>query len=199
MFNKIKQALVIIFIVLIVLVSTRVLILYLPMDHTTGIIKTWLDFTSLFIKPWEGIYPDIEKGKSILEISSLVAILFYATTGFIFQRSLRVVKYKKFQKVFASIVDTLFKLVELEFATRFLLKLSSASHNSIFVRIIYTLSNFIHRPSSEFLGDLKFEDFGGVIELSTLILLIIVFILDVIAQRSIRILFGEVEKNKPDE
>ena len=79
------------------------------------------------------------------------------------------------------IVDSIFKAVEFLLITRFIFKLTAASTSAAFVRLIYELSWIVYEPFATLMPAIEFE--GARFEISTLIALIVIIILDLVTEQ----------------
>jgi hypothetical protein len=185
--KKFKSIIYSIFGVVSSIISIRLLLLFLAVG-STPFVRFWMNFSYLFVGLWDGIYENIIIEKSVIEIYSLIAILFYLIFGILIERSIKNIANEDSKNIVSSIIDIIFKVIEFVLATRFFFRLFVASTDSLFVRIIYGLSNFIYAPFAGIIGDIVIDKV--VIEISTLLILVIIIIIDVATENLVNSIFG---------
>lgn len=176
--KRTKSILYSIFGIILLIIVIRMALLLINANESTPFVNFWYDFSNILIGPWRGIYNNLEfEGGSILEISSFIAIIFYFLLAFFLDNAITGIESSKGKNIFYSIINSLFKVVEFILGARFVFKLFAASTNSWFVDFIYSISNFIYRPFRGIVPDFTYENI--VVELSTIIVLIIIILIDI--------------------
>lgn len=179
--NKIRTIIYSIFAVIIGFVLIRVLLKLVGVNPNNEFADFWYTFSDVFVEPWAIIYPNIISGKMIIEIYSIIAILFYIIISVVLSKSASSPFEDTRKQAIVEIVDSMFKVVEFLLITRFIFKLTAASTSAAFVRLIYDLSWIVYEPFATLMPAINFE--GARFEISTLIALIIIIVLDLVTEQ----------------
>ena len=143
--------------------------------------------------PWEGIFPDMLFGtKAVLEISSLIAGMFYIIFALAVNQTAESLRASATKGFLYNILNGVFRLIEFLLVTRFLFKAFAASTNSLFVTFIYGLSNIIYSPFAGIIKDYHYKEV--TIELSTILILVVVIIMDIAVDEILKSLFKNSKK-----
>ncbi len=190
-FKKIKQIIYGILAIVISIITIRLLLKFVGANSYTPFVSFWMDFSDFFVLPWIGIAPNLTFfGNSVIEISAIISILFYGVIGFLLNNSISSLNEESSRSVLVSFVDSLFKIVEFVLGTRIILKLFGAI-SSLFVEFIYAFTDWIREP---FTGLIKDFHFGMVtVEISTIIILVIVILMDIGVDELFRAIFKRTD------
>lgn len=193
--DKIRSIIYGIFGLIVTIIIIRLLILFIGVNTSGSFIRFWLEFSEIFVFPWVGIVPDLRLfGNSVLELTSLVAVFFYMIIGLLIEKSADSLGETSSRSMLVSIVDSLFKIAEFFLATRIVLKLFGIGGSSLFAKFIYSLTNWIISPFGKLISDFRFGSI--VFELSTVLVLIIIVILDIGIDEFFRAIFKKSEQSK---
>lgn len=176
---------------LITIILIRLLLKFIGANPSTIFVSFWYGLSDLLVGPWEGIYPNLVLSPMTIETYSVIAIIFFVLFGVIIDKALSIFRYDASREIIIAIVDLSFKLMELVIASRFAFKLFGASTSSVFVRFIYAASSIIYEPFAGIIKDLVIE--GVLFEISTLLVLIIIIIFDVISENILESILGRPE------
>jgi len=170
-----------IFALIIGFVLIRLLLKIIGANPDNQFAEFWYTFTDIFVEPWAMIYPNVISGGMIIEVYSVVAILFYIIISIVVTKSASSPFEDSRKLAIAELVDSMFKVVEFLLITRFIFKITAASTSAPFVRIIYDLSWIVYEPFATLIPAVEFQ--GAKFEISTLAALIIVIILDMVTEQ----------------
>ncbi len=193
--SKIRTIIYSIFAVIVGIVLIRVFLKLVGANPNNEFAQFWYGLSDIFVKPWATIYPSYSTGKMVIETYSIVATLFYICFSVIASKSATSAFDDSRKQAIIDIVDSLFKIAEFLLITRFVFKLTAASLSSSFVHLIYDLSWVVYKPFSTLLPSISFED--AVFEISTLVALIIIIILDIVTEQLLWSLLDALFPNRP--
>lgn len=177
-------------------VLIRVLLKLVGALPTNEFAQFWYDFSKIFVEPWAVIYPSIAIGdRSSIEIYSIIAMLFYMIIASILAKSASSVFEDSRKEFIIAIVDSLFKAAEFLLISRFIFKLTNASTTASFVTFIYDYSAVVYEPFANILPATQIGDV--TIEISTILALIIIIILDIITEQFLISLMDTVIPDPP--
>lgn len=182
-------------------VFVRLLLMVLGANPESGFVVFWYDFSNIFVDMFKNIYPSIrpENSNIVIETSSIVAMLFYLLLAFLTSKSLTSVASNNGVQIIKNIVDAIFKTVEFLLIARFLLKITGANSETLFVNFIYSVSAIVYEPFQGVFPTIKIENFDIVFETSTLLAIVIIIIFDVITEGIIDNLSEALGKNAPTQ
>lgn len=178
--SKIRNILYSIFAGIIGIVLIRVFLKLLGVNPNNEFADFWYTFSQIFVDPWKGIYGSIETDSMIIEVHSIVAVVFYLVISMVVNKSAASAFEDSRKQAIVSIVDSIFKIIEALLITRFIFKLTGASVVAPFVRLVYDFSSVIHAPFATLLPQIETMDI--VIEISTIVALIVFIILDLVTE-----------------
>ncbi|MBN1331900.1 YggT family protein [Candidatus Dojkabacteria bacterium] len=179
--GRIRTILYSFFAVIIGIILIRLLLKAVGANTANEFTSFWYNFSDIFVEPWAVIYTSVASGKYILEIYSVIAMLFYMIIAGILTYSATAAFEDTRKEAIIRIVDAFFKAAEFLLVSRFLFKLTDASTTASFVRFIYDFSAVVYEP---FANILPATQIGEVtIEISTIVALIIIIILDLITEQ----------------
>ncbi|MBD3362156.1 hypothetical protein GF362_00370 [Candidatus Dojkabacteria bacterium] len=181
-----------IFGLIVAIICIRLFLQFLPINHSVPFVRFWLHFSDIFVGPWDEIFPSIKFEKSIIEIYSIIAAFCYIIFALIIERSFSSFKHSSSRDILVALIDAMFKFIEFLLISRFLFRLFQASISSSIVRFVYALSSIIYQPFSGIIKDIEVMD-GTIIELSTIIILVIVIIMDIAAENFFDIVLPPVK------
>jgi hypothetical protein len=184
-----------IFGLIITVITIRLLLLFLGLNQFNPFVSFWLEFSNFFVFPWHGIAPDIKLfGNSYIELTSIVAMFFYMIIGLLIEKSADSFGETTKRSMLVSIVDSMFKIVEFLLATRIFLKLFGVGSQSVFADFIYSITQWIITPFGRLVSDYQFGPI--VVELSTILVLVIIVILDIGIDEFFRAIFKKSAQTK---
>ena len=194
--SRIRTILYSIFAVIIGVILIRLMLKAVGANPANDFTRFWYEFSDIFVEPWAVIYTSIASGQYILEIYSVVALLFFMIIAGILTYSATSIFEDSRKEVIIQIVDAFFKVAEFLLISRFIFKLTDASTTASFVRFIYDFSAVVYEP---FANILPASQIGNVtIEISTIVALIIIIILDLITEQLlVNILDALLPSGKP--
>lgn len=131
-----------------------------------------------------GTFTDSGLGLLQVPMELAIAIVFYIFAGILMASLITSLIQDKASRILAELLDTLFKFLEFLLIARLVLKLFGVAPESAFVETVYGLTNWVGTllPTIDILG--------GVLELSTLFILVVVVVFDLISEG----LFEETKK-----
>jgi hypothetical protein len=184
---------------IIALIIVRILLMLIGSSTESGFVSFIYSTSDTFVGMFRGIYQNINinAGKSVIEIFTLVALIFYISVGYLVSKSIRSVVEVDLLQVISNIIDTGFKFVEFLLITRFLLKLTGASTVSQFVSVVYEISNIIYEPFQGILPGIQVASLGIIFETSTLIAIIAIIIFDIASESMIAYINKTAVPSKP--
>jgi hypothetical protein len=184
---------------IIALIIVRIFLMLIGASTESGFVTFIYNSSNTFVGMFRGIYQNINinAGKSVIEIFTLVALIFYISLGYLISKSIRSVIEADLLQVISNIIDTAFKFVEFLLITRFLLKLTGASTVSQFVSVIYEISNIIYEPFQGILPGIQVASLGIIFETSTLIAIIAIIIFDIASESMIAYINKTATPSKP--
>jgi uncharacterized protein YggT (Ycf19 family) len=169
---------------IIAIIFIRILLMVLGANPNANFVIFWYDLSDNFVNIFRGMYPNLEpeRSSSIVEIYSIIAMVFYMLLAFLVSKMLTSVVESDGVQIIKNIVDTIFKVLEFFLITRFILKLTGASAESIFVNFIYGVSAIFYEPFQGIFPTFKVADFNIIFETSILIAIIVIVIFDIITE-----------------
>lgn len=169
---------------IVAIIFIRILLKALGANPDANFVVFWYDLSYFFVGIFDGIYPNIapESSNLVIELYSIVAMLFYMLLSFLTSKSISSVADSSALRVIQNIVDALFKFAEFLLITRFIFKITSASTASTFVEFIYSVSALVYEPFRNIFPTIKVENFNIVFETSTLLAIIVIIIFDIITE-----------------
>lgn len=177
---KVQGIIYAVFIVIISVVLIRILLKLVGADQNNEIISFFYDFSNVFVSPWEGIFRNLKSQNKILEVFSLIAAFFYLVLSFIFARLAGILLINDSKEFTIKIIDFFFKIAEITVFSRFILKLVGADTDSTFILNLYKFTDFTYKPVETILPAI--ESNKVTLEVSTLIFLILIIILDYLSE-----------------
>jgi uncharacterized protein YggT (Ycf19 family) len=179
--NRVRTLLYSVFAVIIGVILIRLLLKAIGANPTNEFADFWYEFSDIFVEPWAVIYSSIASGQYILEIYSIIALLFYLIIAGILTYSATAAFEDTRKEAIIQIVDAFFKAAEFLLISRFIFKLTNASTTASFVTFVYDYSAIVYEPFENLLPAATIGDV--TIEISTIIALIIIIILDLITEQ----------------
>lgn len=176
--DRFKSVVYSVFGIIVIIIAIRVILKFIGANTATPFVDFWYNFSYIFMSPWDKMFPDMLIGKtSAIEISSLIGMLFYIVFGVIIERTVEQLKTTTSKNTLYSTVNGIFKVIEFILATRFFLKLFTASTESVFVKFMYGISSIIYEPFAGIVKDYRYDNI--VVEISTILIFVIIIILDI--------------------
>ncbi len=145
----------------------------------------WNDkLTAPLIYPFEGIYGDWLLGTARIELATVLAIFINLVSALLATKIIGTFFNNDPKELLVDIVDSMFKVAEYVLIFRFMFRLTDASLEAPFVKVIVSyMSEIVYKP---FIGILPGQKFGPsnefVFETSTLVAIIIIIVLDIVAE-----------------
>jgi hypothetical protein len=162
--------------ILVVALAIRFVLTILTAASGHFLTQIVFDITDPLVWPFAGMFGAASLGiiGAVMEIS--VTLIFYIFIGIFLASIINSFLQDDFGKVILEIIDTLFKLLEFILIARLVLRLFGIAATTPFVAFIYTNTNWV--------GGLlpTYDILGGVLEFSTLFILVVVVIIDVIME-----------------
>ena len=184
--------------IVIALIIVRILLLVIGASQSAAVVSFIYSASDTFVGMFRGIYPNIvvNGGQFIIEIYSVVALLFYVSVAYLISKSIRSVIEADIIQIITNLIDTGFEFV---LVLRFIFKLTGASLASQFVTVLYQISNVIYEPFKGILPGFSIPSINVIFETSTLIAIIIIIVFDVVSEGIINHLRKEWEQEKTDK
>lgn len=179
--SKIRTIIYSIFALIVGIVLIRVLLKIVGANPNNEFADFWYTFSDIFVEPWAVIYPGIVSGRMVIEIYSIVAVLFYIIISIVASKSVSSPFEDTRKLAIIELVDSIFKAIEFLLITRFIFKITAASTSALFVRLIYDLSWIVYEPFATLMPAIEFE--GARFEISTLVALVVIIILDLVTEQ----------------
>ncbi len=163
----------------------RILLKFIGASTESSFVEFWYKLTNTFYSPFSGTFSDITADKVVFELDTVLAIAVYFCFALLFLKLINSIFARTFISKLSSSVDTFFKFIEVFLIIRLILKLLGAGTSS-FYTFINNFTSVIHEPFDNILRDISSGTV--VLELSTLIAIIIFFIIDFFSDK----LFSEI-------
>ncbi len=150
-------------------------------DSSNGIVSLVSQITSVFIFPFEGLITLPQSGiLMFINEAAIIAFIVYILVAIALSEFITSFLFDNFKDVFQNFVDAIFKFLESFLILRILFDLFAVGLNlesPLFVRVIY--------GSTEWAQGVIFEQpfLSGRINLSTLLWLIIIIVIDLLTER----------------
>jgi hypothetical protein len=169
-------------------IIVRIFLLIIGANTASPFVVFIYNTSATFVGMFQGIYPSIYvgDGKIVIEIYSVVALLFYVMLAYLISKSIRAVIDTDVVQIISNLIDSGFKFAEAVLIMRFIFKLTGASVSSQFVRALYEISNIIYEPFQGILPGFSIASLGVVFETSTLIAIIAIIIFDSVSEGIIK-------------
>lgn len=165
-------------------------------NSDAAFVEFWYNFSDIFVSGFRGSYANIASGALVVEVFSLLAVVFYLAVAFLFYICLSAIFEKNQVKVLKNIIDALFKVVEFFLFARFLLKVTGALTLSPFVRFMYDISSIVYEPFAGILPSVHIPAYNINFETSTLIAIVIIVAFDFITEGIIDSIVRNSQVNK---
>lgn len=177
--NKAKSIIYSILAIIVAIIGIRILLELIGANPNTPFVEFWIDLSNIFIGPLIGMFPDIQLGSnSVILVSGCIAALFYVLFAIALDTSVTKLQTPSTSRqMLYMIINGIFKVIEFLLITRFVLIFLDASTKSTFVQFIYEITDIIYAPFAGIINDIQIM--GITIELSTLLILVIVIIIDI--------------------
>lgn len=161
---------------IVVLLSIRFVLVLLGVEASNDLIKIVFSVTYFFVQPFVNI-DEILGSSSSFEVSTIVAIVCTLVMGLLFAELITAFLYDKLSDIVLNVVDALFKLMEFILICRILLKIFGISENTS------PLIAQIYRTTDWTSGSLVSPKiFNGEIDLSAIVALIIIVVIDLFTE-----------------
>ncbi len=157
-------------------------------DHFVS--KLIIGMTDPLLVPFDGMFAETGFGSLQVQFEMIVAAIFYIFAGILFSSFVLSFLQEKVGKILIELLDVVFKSLEFILLARLLLKMFGIAPGSAFVNTIFINTEWVAGllPSVDLLG--------GILEFSTLFILVGVVILDLVTEGAFEA--GEKKSNNLD-
>lgn len=185
--TNIQRIIYALFTLVIALIFLRIFLIFIDQSGNSGVTSFFTSITNPFIAPFRNIYPQYFFGLKI-ENAAILAAFFYAITGFLFAKIATFFIEDHPGKIFLNLVDSLFKIFEYFLFFRFILVLTGGEFVN-FGSVVNIFSFFVYEPFKGILPAIPLGTFGAI-ELTTLVALVVIIVLDIISENLIISIFN---------
>lgn len=157
------------------LLVIRFILIFLAANQTQFLVKLVLDISGIFVSPFQSF--QIGGVTSGIDANTLLAMVVYVVLGILISEVITGFMQESVWGIFLEISDTVFKVIEFLLICRIVLKLFAIKPGTgIFVDTIYNTTIWST-------GILPYREvLGGILEVSTIIVLVIVVFADLAAE-----------------
>lgn len=164
-----------------VLILLRFLLFLFGADYTGGIVKLIYDAGGLFVIPFKGLVVDVVRGSAGVEFTAIVAIVAWIGIIIVITELVTSFMYERLGEIMVNLIDVLFKFVEFFLLVRLLSRFFGIkSGANELLDVIYAIAGVVYEPFSGIAPGIQVGS-SGILELSTLIALIIVGVVDYVS------------------
>lgn len=162
----------------------------------------WNDkLTAPLIYPFQNIYDDWVLGAARIELATVLAIFIDLVSALLVTKVIGTFFNNDPKELLVDIVDSMFKVAEYVLIFRFMFRLTHASLEASFVKLIVSyMSEIVYKP---FVGILPGQKFGPngdfVFETSTLVAIIIIIVLDIVAESIMYGIMNDKDEDKNNQ
>lgn len=163
-----------------VILLIRLLLKFIGASTESSFVSFWYGLSDTLYNPFEGTITNVGSGKLVLEIDTIIAIFIYFLIAVIAIKIVLGIFKVQMKDKLRSLVDSGFKITWGILALRLFFKIIGAK-SSVFISLLYGLSAPFYKPFEGLLPAI--ESGRVVIEISTIVAIIIIVILDFASEK----------------
>jgi len=170
------------------LLVIRFLLKLIGAGESSSFVASWYNISNAVYAPFLGTINNLELGKLIIEVNSIVGIIVYLIAGFLGFKMVGSIFADTMSLKIQQLVDTFFKMIEAALVMRLIFKLIAVG-SSGFVSFLYGISSIFSSPFEGILKGVVFKNF--VFETSTFVAIFLVVVIDILSDKILAMVVKE--------